>query len=111
MNTPQIDLATALARLEGDPDLLRELIAMFIADGEGYLDDIHAALQRGDRPALQRAAHTLKGVLATFCAEPAGELAARLEHAAREQSPDQLAILCSALDQAVRRLRVDLQSV
>ncbi len=110
MPTPQPDLATALARLEGDAELLGELIDLFLADGESYLAELDTALAREDQAGLQRAAHTLKGVLATFCAEPACTLAFRLEQAAREQPPGALAPLCAELNKAVRDLLAQLKN-
>jgi HPt (histidine-containing phosphotransfer) domain-containing protein len=56
---------------------------MYIADYPGYLRELEAAATAADKERLGRAAHTLKGLFATFAA-PAGEsLAKQLEQAAR----------------------------
>lgn len=46
---------------DGDGDLLAELFQLFLTDTPPRLDAIEAAIAGGDAPALQRAAHTLKG--------------------------------------------------
>lgn len=87
---PVHDRAEALERLE-DEELYASLLAMFIDDAPNYLKDMHAAYDAGDRKHLARAAHTIKGVLATFSAKRA-ELAAReLEAAAQDAEPEQQA--------------------
>jgi PAS domain S-box-containing protein len=78
------DRAEALGRLDGDEILLQSLIDLFVADAPRYLDDLETSWRDGDLPRLTRAAHTLKGVLATFSAHPAQAAAARLEQAARD---------------------------
>ena len=73
----------ALARLEGDRQLLRELIAIFRADRPRLLAAIRKAASAADAEALYRGAHALKGTLGTFDAPLAFRAAERLEHAAR----------------------------
>ncbi|MBU1664745.1 MAG: Hpt domain-containing protein, partial [Gammaproteobacteria bacterium] len=74
---PIYDRADALSRIADDEELLATLIDMFVADAANYLNEIDTALQTADWPLLTRAAHTLKGVLATFSARR-GEACARL---------------------------------
>jgi CheY-like chemotaxis protein/HPt (histidine-containing phosphotransfer) domain-containing protein len=74
--TPIVDKTEALMRIE-DEELYRNLIDMFVADSKTYLAELRLAADTDDRPRLKRAAHTLKGVLATLSAK-------RAEHAARD---------------------------
>ncbi len=84
---PIYDRADALSRIADDEELLATLIDMFVADAPSYLDEIDAALEAADWNRLTRAAHTLKGVLATFSARR-GEVHARaLEVAAKAADP------------------------
>lgn len=80
---PVYDRAAALAML-GDESLLDEVAGMFIMDAPGYLAEIDAAFAAGDVQRLSRAAHTIKGLFATFVA-PAGQaVAVQLEQTARQ---------------------------
>ena len=61
---------------------------MFVADAPNYLAEIDTAMRAADWPLLTRAAHTLKGVLATFSAHR-GEVSAKaLETAAKAGDAD-----------------------
>jgi signal transduction histidine kinase/CheY-like chemotaxis protein len=62
----------------------RTLVAAFQARGTQPLDDLLAALERGDAPAAQNAAHTLKGVSAFVGASAMRATAATIELAAKE---------------------------
>lgn len=78
---PAFDLDRALAMVD-DEDLFAELAAMFVADMTTHLRDVHDALAAQNWASLSRAAHTLKGLFATFAAPRCEELARRLEAAA-----------------------------
>jgi two-component system sensor histidine kinase/response regulator len=78
---PIQDRAEAVARLE-DEDLYLSLLTMFIDDAPGYLTDLDQALAAADWPRLSRAAHTIKGMLATFSAKRAEKFALELEQIA-----------------------------
>ncbi len=80
---PIYDRADALSRIADDEELLATLIDMFVADAPNYLNEIDTALQDVDWPRLTRAAHTLKGVLATFSANRGEAVARALETAAK----------------------------
>jgi PAS domain S-box-containing protein len=73
------DEATALARVGGDRELLREVVRLFRADYPKTLRRITAALRRKDAEELRLAAHALKGSVATFGAAEARQAALRLE--------------------------------
>ncbi|MDB5311501.1 MAG: hybrid sensor histidine kinase/response regulator [Gemmataceae bacterium] len=73
------DRAAALARVEGDAALLRQLVGHFTAQSGKLLADIRTAAEGRNGKKLERAAHKLKGSAGTFGARPASESAARLE--------------------------------
>jgi CheY-like chemotaxis protein/HPt (histidine-containing phosphotransfer) domain-containing protein len=77
------DRAAAIAMM-GDAELFEELATMYIADVPGYLQDLDAAFAAADGDGLTRAAHTLKGLFATFAAAPGQAIAQRLEQSARD---------------------------
>ncbi len=76
---PVFDQKAALARVEGDRDLLREIAGLFFAEAPELLSAIQESITRCDAQALERAAHTLKGAVANFGAPGAFDAAWRLE--------------------------------
>jgi len=51
---------------DGEPDVLAEVLGLFLADAPARLAAIAAAAQAGDGPALHRSAHALKGAAGTI---------------------------------------------
>ena len=92
-----------------DPEFARELVQCFIDSGDATLRDIKEALDRGDLPAVGRAAHSFKGSSATIRAQSTSAAAARLEEAALAGSLDQVSQLQQELrleaDRAMQYLR------
>jgi HPt (histidine-containing phosphotransfer) domain-containing protein len=101
---PVYDRAEALSRIDDDEALLNDLVDMFLGDAEGYMNDIRQAMASGDMLHLQRAAHTLKGILATFSAAPAQAQALALEQAARNQQTEMAAPGLERLEREMARL-------
>lgn len=79
-----LDRSALWARVDGDTDLLRDLIALFLADCPERLQELHGALVRRDGLALARAAHRFKGTLSNLSAYSATAVIQRLEIAARD---------------------------
>lgn len=80
----QIDEASAIAALGGNADLLRELGTMFCEDAPQVLSELQQAVSDGNSTAARRAAHSLKGLAATFFARHTCEIALRMENEAAE---------------------------
>ncbi len=74
-----IDEAELLRQLEGDEELLRELIETFLAECDGLLSDVLRAVADRDAAGLERAAHKLKGTVSIFGSREATSLAQALE--------------------------------
>jgi len=66
-----LDRHTLWERVEGDADLLREIVALFLADCPERLAELHEALRHRDCTALAQAAHRLKGALGNISANNA----------------------------------------
>ena len=66
-------------RVDGDAEFLAETIAMFAEDYPRLVEQIAAATTAGDRHAAAKAAHTLKGMVANFCAPRATAAVVDLE--------------------------------
>ena len=73
----------ALARSFGDHALLREVIELSIADAPVLMRQIENALAEGNLELVQGAAHTLKGLVSNYDAEPAVMALRTIERAAR----------------------------
>jgi HPt (histidine-containing phosphotransfer) domain-containing protein len=83
---PRIDWPQALETLDGNRELLVELIDIFREECPKLRAEIETAFAAGDLPGLRRSAHTLKGALAHLAAGPARELAQQVEDYARQQN-------------------------
>ncbi|HEX4585514.1 MAG TPA: response regulator [Burkholderiaceae bacterium] len=74
----------ALMKMGGDEELLKEVVVAFLDSFESTFGAVEAAVQAHDAQALRRAAHTLKGSVATFCTGPVYETALELEWCGRD---------------------------
>jgi two-component system, sensor histidine kinase and response regulator len=116
-----IDRSKLLELVEGDPELLRRLVSVFLARTPQDLAAVRAAIHAADAPRLTFAAHALKGSLSNFyCAaanrvtleleamalacrlEQAGPAYAELERTIDEMTPQLLDIAQAALPEAKR---------
>jgi HPt (histidine-containing phosphotransfer) domain-containing protein len=77
------DLDSALSAVEGDRELLRRMAALFLAQMPDLLREIRTAIAAGDSPAVERAAHKLRGAAANFGARRACDAALDLERIGR----------------------------
>ena len=81
-----MDTASALARVDGDVELLHELVAVFLKDLPKMLTTLREAVMAGDASGIERAAHKFKGSVGSFAAQPAFEAALALEILGRDGS-------------------------
>jgi HPt (histidine-containing phosphotransfer) domain-containing protein len=80
------DRAAALERIGGDEELLREIAGLFLSEYPELVQEIRAALDRGNAEALERSAHSLKGAVANFEARTTVSAAFRLEAMGRSKN-------------------------
>jgi two-component system, sensor histidine kinase and response regulator len=105
------DRDVLMRRTESDVDLIRTLVEVFESDRPNLLGNIEAALEQDDAQALERAAHTIKGALGVFGAEPARARAERLEVTGREGSVAEGRNQYPELREAVLGLEVELKKL
>jgi len=74
-----VRMSLALGRVDGDKDLLKELVETFQEDLSERVASLTAAIRRGDHHETFQAAHSLRGPLGVLCAEKALALAEELE--------------------------------
>ncbi len=113
MTTPALDLAVleSLRQLTqpGEPDVLGEVLATFLADAPGRVAAITAAIQGRDAPALLRAAHTFKGAAGSIGADRLHGHCRDLEHAARNGDVDDRVVpLLAAMHEEFERVRSEI---
>ncbi len=78
-----IDWDSAIAVVDGDRELLNEVVSAFVIEGPALAEEIRQALAAGDANRLRRGAHTLRGALRTLGIESTAELANELEEIGR----------------------------
>jgi HPt (histidine-containing phosphotransfer) domain-containing protein len=99
-----IDRAALLATVEGDMELLKELVNLFLADYPSRLAGLREAMTARDTTALARGAHTLKGALGNLAAHTAYTAAVCLEQLARTEDLSQVTDAYTALESEIERL-------
>jgi CheY-like chemotaxis protein/HPt (histidine-containing phosphotransfer) domain-containing protein len=99
------DRVAALARVEGDGELLRKMIRLFLSQAGQLLPEIRSAGERGDGKALERSAHKLTGSMGGVGAGRAFAAALRLEVMGRNGECARAEEACADLEHEVARLR------
>jgi two-component system sensor histidine kinase/response regulator len=112
---PAFNRDELLGRIDGDRQLLVELIQVFRDSLPSMLADLDAAVAAADAERVHRAGHALKGTLLNMSAGPAATLARELDDAARVgdlgQAPDRLVRLgreLERLEQALAKEAVEV---
>jgi len=100
----QLDRASLLERVEGDQELLAEMIRLFLADAPQLLNAMRNALQQGDMILLQRSAHSMKGAAGNMSAQVTVDAASQLEQSAKNGDAESSRANLVALEGAVERL-------
>ena len=101
---PAMDWDLALSRLDGDEPLLLDLATLFCGESERMLSVVRTSVDARNADALQRAAHTIKGSVATFGARGAVDAALKLERIGRSVELDGVESACAILEAEVKRL-------
>ena len=104
------DRDRACARLGGDRELLREMIAIFRAESPGLMAAIRKAATAGDAGRLRQAAHALKGSLGTLDAPRAFRAARHLEDVARQNDTANITRAFNELEREMTELAPKLSS-
>ena len=102
----------AVEMIGGEDELLKSVLEMFLEETPEYMSAIESAVLAQDMESLIRSAHTMKGLLSTFCADPATAAAQSLEKAAKSGSGlnEAVADFKAAVDQLVPQLQQRVNS-
>jgi len=106
-----LDLHAALDRVEGDRDLLEELVRLFIEGYPAAMEDMRHALRDGDAHLLQRLAHTMKGSSANLGADRVSQAALALEMQARSEALESAGRLTDVLQAELDRVLPELEAL
>jgi signal transduction histidine kinase/CheY-like chemotaxis protein len=103
-----IDRTVLLGNLEGDQELLRQLVQTFTAESPKQMTAIKSAIERRDAEGLRLAAHSLKGSVGNFVAMKAFELAQKLENTGRQANFAMAVELLDSLESELARVNEEL---
>jgi CheY-like chemotaxis protein len=96
---PQVfDLAALRDRLDGDEELLKEMVQLFFSHAPTLVAQLRSALTAEDWEEAARSVHTLKGAFATFGAKALAQVAEEIERTAEKSDKDAVAPLLRKLD-------------
>jgi signal transduction histidine kinase/DNA-binding response OmpR family regulator len=102
--TALFDQAATLRRIDGDRELLQEIVPLFQEACAEMLDDIDHALEKQDAVRLRQSAHTLKGEASNFGATATVAAATQLEMMGRDEDFTRAHAAYADLENALARL-------
>ena len=116
MNEPATpDLKTfnkseALALMDGEEDLLREIVELFFDNCPKWLEDLEKSVQQSDAFLVENTAHKLKGSLRNIAAERAGMIALDLEKIGKSKNLTRAQEIYTLLVEEITSLNTVLES-
>jgi HPt (histidine-containing phosphotransfer) domain-containing protein len=112
VTTPAIDRGVIenLRQLnqEGQPDLVREVLTVFLHDSPRRVSAIANAAEQRNGPELQRSAHALKGAAGTIGAFQLQDCCRELETAGRNNTFDETTVLLEEMRNQLERVRGEI---
>lgn len=110
LRPPVFDYDDFLDRIDGDVDLLKEVIEIFLKDTPGLLADLYAAIRSGNARAVERAAHTLKGTAANISAKKLQSLSQHVQSALKENNTADLEPFIGQFEKEFKELDRELKT-
>jgi HPt (histidine-containing phosphotransfer) domain-containing protein len=103
-----LDRQALLMQVDGDTELLRRMVSIFLADAPDRLCAIRAALESNNAETLGRLAHRLKGAVSNFSSEPVTRAALHLETIAQQRDLSNAFAAYQNLESMIERLTPEL---
>jgi HPt (histidine-containing phosphotransfer) domain-containing protein len=97
-------------QIQGEPDLVAEILNLFLADTPARLAAIGEAFQARDAAAVARGAHALKGATASIGARRMTTLCEALEANATVQTLTDAGATLTELEEEFQRVRAALEA-
>ncbi|MCK5147504.1 Hpt domain-containing protein [bacterium] len=101
----QINMTWAMDAVDGDVELLKEVITDVVEEVPGQLNELRDSLQSNNARKLEQRAHYLKGSLGIIGAESASKLAAELEMLGRRKEFENTDRLIDSLEHELNQLK------
>ena len=108
---PAFDYEAALERVEGDRELLINMLGLYLDSSVKLTAVIQETLRNHDARGLERAAHTIKGAVGTLSAQKAFDAAVRLENSAKAGDLKQAGQAWASLEQELQALRASIEQL
>ncbi len=102
------DYDRSLARLGGDPRLFAEIVVLFLEDSPKLLEAARESIRQSNLPALERAAHSLKGLSVNFDAGQLASAAAAVEQSAHHRDGQRAQACFQDMERELGRLQASL---
>jgi HPt (histidine-containing phosphotransfer) domain-containing protein len=106
-----LDEVLLMSRVDNDPQLLKDLVDLFLEECPHLLDEIKVALDEKDTKGAERGAHSLRGSVANLAAKSATEAALKVERHAKDGDWVQAARGLEELECQLERLKPALNAV
>ena len=106
-----LDKADLMDRVDGDMEFLAETVEMFKEDGPELIEQMRLAVGDGNAESLASAAHTFKGMVANFSAQPTIDAALRLETMGKSGNLADAGEALNSLEKEALRLTSALEDV
>lgn len=104
------DETQLLERVDNDMGFLADIVEMLATDGPDLLSQLQQAIATADAPAVGRIAHTLKGMIANFCAPDAQACALDMEKMGKAADLAHASETLEVLTEHVTALTAELQA-
>lgn len=111
MSALPFDREIFMANFRGMEDLARETVSSFLSTLPVLISAVESAIQSKNASDLELAAHTLKGAISNFYAEPSRVLAWKLEVQGKERKLDGAEATLLELKAKLGALSIELQKV
>jgi len=95
----------------GEPDVLKEVLELFLEDVPVRIERLRTAWQGGDAVVLQRAAHSLKGSAANIGATALLGVCRQLDELGRSGDLSSAAPLVTALEAEFARVQSEIKTL
>jgi CheY-like chemotaxis protein len=106
-----LDRAALLDRVEGDLDLLDDLVIAFRKDCAHLMNAMHRAIDERDAARFGHALHGFLGIFRNVSATRAEQIAVRLQDMDMQRDAKEIALACARLDGEIRALTEGLVGI
>src|SRR5579872_665744 len=111
LTTDSFDPVSLLERVNGDAELLRDLVDLFSQEYHRLLQSLRTAVEQRSAADIQKLSHKLKGSLLQFSGRESVAAAGKLEEMGKAKTLECVVQVFTKLEKAVDILIADLRSM